>query len=253
MLIFLLLFALTDIKKGLGLKKSSILTNYTVNTNTTEQLSQELVERIRKRKCFADKDLEKLTPTSPTQQQVSSSISTIVLEQQQQNQKFHEIYSYILGQTKLYASLTESRNKSETSNYSNAFDPASSFNTFNSFAAFYTNLLNTSNGANSPNISHSYEHTPDSDTILKKSAFHEPRLFQDLNQATDIAAKITQPVSSPVDSLKSIKFVNQNRENTSFLFNHTTSPIASSEEISKKKITNKLTNFSVEALLGVVK
>ena len=226
-------------------------------------MSQELVERIRKRKCFADKDLEQLAPTPQQQQQHQQQpqLQQETLNSIQDQLKFQEIYSYILSQKKFFSSLTENtttensvkKNSSHNTTENSSFGEANSFNTLNSFAAFYTQLLINANHANpmyNSFINESLAHK----NLVKNSAFHEPKLFNSNNAESDfnvdnskeISAKIPL-MTSQCDSIKSNVLSNQNN---CAVINATK---LSSNEMSQKKIVNKLTNFSVEALLGVVK
>ena len=57
-------------------------------TAVNEKLSQELIERIRKRKCFADKELEDLAPT------INQQVNTILFEHRHQFQdRIKEIHA----------------------------------------------------------------------------------------------------------------------------------------------------------------
>ena len=214
-------------------------------------MSQELVERIRKRKCFADKDLEKLAP-NPNEETISIKNYSKVPQETYARQKLsllqNESSFYIMNKNE----NTQNNFITNISN-SNAFDPLSSLNTFNTFAAYYTHLLHLNSSLNLLQIpqtsSLDYFQT---NSESRQSAFYEPEAKRKYYPNEKEKLQNTSDVNCEINNLQ---FLNQH-----FL---TSENINSSKSFLKKdnttesfpktnKTPHKFSNFSVEALLGAV-
>ena len=112
----------------MGIKNGSVVKS-SFSCSSNDQLSQELIERMRKRKCFADKELEEIPPA---QQQQSLAQAQIIdqknfnlrqqaQQHQQQQQKFQDIYSVLLEQSKYYQNLTENSSTSPQMFFNSGF------------------------------------------------------------------------------------------------------------------------------------
>jgi hypothetical protein len=295
----------------MGIKSGSVLKNQ-FNGSSNDQLSPELIERMRKRKCFADKELEEM----PQDQQQQSLAQAQIIDQknlnlqrqqaqQQQQQKFHDVYSILLEQSKYYQNLVEtsqSSNSSPQANvfFNNGFNLKSQMDSFNALTAYYTQLSNLSNVNNrenncakffedySPRSSKSEFFNDDLKTNeSKESAFYQPtanKITSDLvsnfkNEFIDYLSILNNPASifallaNQLDPFKAVVQTNSDRSANSNESKELNDSIKSdigskspkldvpkAKDLNSNKKTNvnssnsnRLTNFSVDALLGAVK
>jgi hypothetical protein len=286
----------------MGIKNGSVVKS-SFNCSSSDQLSQELIERMRKRKCFADKELEEIPPA---QQQQSLAQAQIIdqknfnlrqqAQQHQQQQKFQDIYSVLLEQSKYYQNITETNSTSPQMFFSsglnpNLMNPIDSFNALTTYYAQISNLSNNNSRENnyakffedySPKSSKSEFFNDELKTSeSKESAFHQPtanKITTDLmstfkNEFVDYLSILNNPVNifallanqldpfksliqANTDSLPNISEFNESIKNNTSPKLETPKVNTASNDLNKKasfNSSNKLTNFSVDALLGAVK
>jgi hypothetical protein len=208
-----------------------------------------LIERIRKRKCFADKDLEKLAP-NPNEENVYTinQASGNVTQEFPKRQKFKDIRSPILDEPGNFSCITRTDDlqKHLITNIINSdtFNSTSSFNALHSwhaFAAYYTQFLNS----NPQNNMKQSQLNANVDCETKQSAFYEPT--NNRKSYPDEKGQIQSEIN--------LQFTDRNyyaNENAKL----SRSPLVkeNKNEIlpNSNKKANKFSNFSVEALLGVI-
>lgn len=290
----------------MGIKNGSVVKS-SFSCSSNDQLSQELIERMRKRKCFADKELEEIPPA---QQQQSLAQAQIIdqknfnlrqqaQQHQQQQQKFQDIYSVLLEQSKYYQNLTETSSTSPQMFFNSGFNPnlMNPIDSFNALTTYYAQISNLSNNNNnrennyakffedySPKSSKSEFFNDELKTSeSKESAFHQPtanKTPNDLmstfkNEFVDYLSILNNPVNifallanqldpfksliqANADSLPNISEFNDSIKNNKSPKLETPKANTTSNDLNNKKASfnssnNKLTNFSVDALLGAVK
>jgi hypothetical protein len=272
--------------------------------NNQDRVSQELLERMRKRRCFADKELEELSPPQELQRQKlielngSSSLQkptqqqSSALIQKQTEKPDHITYqSSFVDMINNEVTLNSIATPPSTSAEANSVD---AFNTFISSLAYLSNIFQTS-AMNSENLSYEINDTNDRvaclfmykfhEILLKNSLMHQQLQQQQqqqnlLNSAIEQESAFCVPKSTinrtnesiaPSLSIKEACIESTNKLNDLILHlndndanqvksidlklhNHLPS-IQKANNVSKKnsQSSSKLTNFSVEALLGVVK
>ena len=214
-------------------------------------MSQELVERIRKRKCFADKDLEKLAP-NPNEETISIKSYLKVPQETYKRQKLsllqNESSFYIMKKNE----KTQNHFITNISN-SNTFDPVSPLNTFNTFAAYYTHLLHLNSSFNLLQI----PQTPSLANFLtnsesRQSAFYEPEAKRKYCPNEKEKLQNSSGVNCEINNLQFLNqhFLANENINSSKSFSTKDNPTESFQKTNKKP--SKFSNFSVEALLGAV-
>ena len=287
----------------MGTKNGSVVKS-SFSCSSNDQLSQELIERMRKRKCFADKELEEIPPAQQQQslaqaQIIDQKISNLrqQAQQQHQQQKCQDIYSALLEQSKYYQNLTETSSTSPQMFFNSGFNPTlmnpiDSFNALTTYYAQFSNLSNNNNNRENHYAKFFEDYSPKSskseffnDEIKanesKESAFHQPtanKTTTDLmstlkNEFVDYLSILNNPVNifallanqldpfksliqANTDSLPNISEFNENTKNSKSPKLETPKATASNDlnkKASFNSSNNKLTNFSVDALLGAVK
>jgi hypothetical protein len=214
-------------------------------------MSQELVERIRKRKCFADKDLEKLAP-NPNEETISINSYSKVTQETHKRQKL----SLLQNESSFYImNNNENTQNNFNSNISNSytFDPVSPLKTLNTIAAYYTHLLHLNSSLNLlqiPQIPSLDKFQTNSES--RKSAFYEPETKKNYYPNEKEKIQNVSGVNFEINNLQCLNqhFLANEKINSSKSFltkDHTTESI---QKTNKKP--PKFSNFSVEALLGSV-
>ena len=232
--------------------KKNFTATYLNDSFSNDHMSNELVERIRKRKCFADKDLEKLAP-NPNEENVSTTNLPNISQEFPKQKKFSSssesgYSSYMTKNENLQNHLITNIINSGT------FSSVNSLDTFSTFAAYYTHLLHLNSPYNLMQIPHIPRLNFINNNESKLSAFYEPTTTR-INYPNE--TEKMQNISCVKENgiINNFQLSNQNlnvSENFKLPKSPSTKDDANNGHSKTKSVTHKFSNFSVDALLGVV-
>ena len=208
-----------------------------------------MLERMRKRRCFADKDLEELANQSPDQLQQQQ---VLITKQQAKSPASVEV---------------DELNKSAPPMYNLAPSAYTSFNLFEALTAYYIQILNSTKNLNShcspgplsPLFSNNLtsQETNNHAAAAAPYSFNFSQVSTQLFDANSLVHKfLNQQMTSSNGSSSSNNAMNvQERKlatvNETYSANY--GPRKSSVSSTSSPAARMLTNFSVDALLGAVK
>lgn len=180
-----------------------------LEARNSNDLSQELIERMRKRKCFADKDLEEMTPV---QREPKNLLETQLIERKFQENFFNFL---IEQQVKQYTTVNPFIFNSTD------LDLKSDFNKLKS----------------------------------KDSVFYEPNTKQQSDFIASYSALLACLMNGQMNTLPLPEhndlLNNKSLNSTELIIKEESKNIDESSAINIKTNLNKITNFSVEALLSI--